>query len=52
VLGHGEKLISAEDAPAAVALVKQLNGAVPGAFESSLSTLKPKQQEAVMAMLR
>ena len=52
VLWHGEKLISAEDAPAAVALVKQLNGAVPGAFESSLSTLKPKQQEAVMAMLR
>ncbi len=51
VLGHGDKLISAEDTPAAVALVKQLNDAVPGVLERSLSALKAKQQEAVMAAM-
>jgi hypothetical protein len=52
ILGQGEKLISAEDTPAAVALVKQLNGVVPGVFERSMSGMKPKQQEAIMAAMQ
>jgi hypothetical protein len=51
VLGHGEKLLGVEDIPAAVALVKQLNTVIPGALDQALGDLRPKQQEAIVALL-